>query len=336
MPRLHHPTARAPRAAAAAVAGTLLLAACGHAEADPAAAPEGTAGSGGRTVEHAMGTVEVPEDPQRVATIGEVLAGHVASVGVQPVAGTDDVDEWLAPYASAGLLPGVTPEEIEQIGTTEEPDLERLAVLTPDLILIEESSAGELYDDLSRIAPTMVVTRESNAAWQETFDQTVEAVGRQDEAEQVRQRYRELFTEVPPDAAETEVTFLRGAGPGQFRLDVRSGFGGSVADEAGYGVDRGAASEEEELASYGAIEYSNERLGVVDGDLLVTSTQEEGGPSNIEELTAGPLWGAIPAVRDGRVLELPQPVYNGGTYVAAELLLKALIEDTADGEGESR
>lgn len=311
-----------------ATAVLLLLAGCataGEGEPDPGGEAVGAAGEepATRTVEHAAGTTEVPVRPERVATTSEALAGHLASAGVLPVAGPEDVTEWLEPYAEAGLLGDLEPGDVEEIGTSEEPDLERLAALEPDLILIEEFSI-EQHPVFDEIAPTVVVSRPTNADWQEAFDQTVAAAGVEDAAGPVRDRYEALLDDVPAAAPDTEVTFLRGSGPGQFRLDALGGFGGSVAEEAGYAVDVGDATPSE--AREGQVEYSNERLDVVDGDLLVTTTQEEGGPSSIDELAAGPLWAGIPAVRSGRIVELPQPIYNGGTYVAAELLLQALAD----------
>lgn len=40
------------------------------------------------------------------------------------------------------------------------------------------------------------------------------------------------------------------------------------------------------------------------------------------------LWAALPGVQAGRVVSLPHPIYNGKTYVAAELLLRAIDRAT--------
>lgn len=322
---------RSPRLLSIPVAAGIIglaLAACGSTAEDQSV---DRAGGQNRTVEHAGGVSEVPLQPTRVATTSEVVAGHLTSVGVLPVAGPDDVGEWLAPYAEAELLEELDPAAIEQVGG-EETDFERLAGLAPDLILIEDVAIDQ-YATFTEIAPTVVISRPTNADWQDVFDQTVAAVGAEDRAEQVRDRYTDLLDQVPTSASDTVVTFLRGSGPGQFRLDALGGFGGSVATAAGYRVDIGDATPEQ--AQEGIIEYSNERLEVVSGDLLVTTTQSEGGPSSIAELRASPLWQNIPAVRDSRIVELPQPVYNGGTYVAAELLLRALIDASAEDQPAS-
>lgn len=41
-------------------------------------------------------------------------------------------------------------------------------------------------------------------------------------------------------------------------------------------------------------------------------------------LERNPQWGTLPAVQAGRVIQVPGPVYNGGTYQAASALLTAI------------
>lgn len=279
-----------------------------------------------RTIRHAGGVTEVPLRAQRAVTLGEALTGHLASVGLLPIAGPPDMVDWLTPYQDL-LEPGMDLESMQVIGAAEEPNLELIARLTPDLIVLERDAIG-FYPDLSGIAPAVVIDRPSNAAWKEAFDQTVHAAGRDAEAARVRERYRAALTGVPDGAAQTVVTFLRGRGSGEFRIDGPGGFGGSVAEEAGFGVDKGGAGGEP--SDYGYVQFSAEQLSVADGDLLVMPAREE-GPSSTEQIEINPLWPQLPAVRSGNVLRLPNSVYNGGSYVAAELLVEALSRAVGGG-----
>ncbi|MEM9746975.1 MAG: helix-turn-helix domain-containing protein [Actinomycetota bacterium] len=290
---------------------------------DPSAEP--AAASGTVTIEHAAGTAVVPAEPERVATISEVVAGHLLSVGIVPVAGPTAVGDWLQPYVDAGLVGDPDLSTIADIGFFGEFNLEALVESDPEVIIVEDW-AIDSFEELDAIAPTVVVELPSNSDWQTAFDQTVAAVGADDAADEVRARYEALLDEVPESASDSVVTFIRGRAEGTFRLDALGGFGGSVAEAAGYRLDCGSASEDECRA--GPVEFSNERLDVVTGDILVTTARRADESSSIQELIDGPLWETIPAVADGRIVELPQPVYNGGTYVAAELLLRAVIDAT--------
>lgn len=87
-------------------------------------------GAGPRLVEHVMGTTEVPADPERVVVLDTPHLDTALSLGVTPVGSVQsDVAEGLPAY-----LGGRT-EGIEIVGTIEEPDLEAISALDPDLIL---------------------------------------------------------------------------------------------------------------------------------------------------------------------------------------------------------
>jgi iron complex transport system substrate-binding protein len=306
-----------------------LIAACGG-DGDGGADNAGRDDPGDRTrtIEHAGGTAEVPLRAARVVTLSEALDGHLTSVGLAPVGAVTDVQDWLAPYESV-LDPDLALGEIADIGFSDDPNLEVITRLSPDLILAEVFSE-DLYGTLTAIAPTVLVDRVSNAAWKGAFDQTVTAAGRQDEAAGVRSRYDAAVAGLRPAAAGIEVAFLRTNADGLFLVDGTGGFAGSVAEEAGFAVTDAPAGVGT-LSEAGFVEVSNERLDIVTADVILVPDQR-GDIDTIAAFEANPLWASLPAVRAGRVVAVPNPVYNGGTYVAAELLLAALAA-LADATG---
>lgn len=302
----------------------LLLSACGGPSAEQPSG--GSQDSQMRTVTHLLGSTEVPVDPQRIATLSEGVAGHLASTGLLVVAAPDDVPEWLTPYQER-FAPELDLDSISQINTSEEPDLEALALAEPDLIIIENFSE-DLYPELSEIAPTVVVERPSNADWQQAFAQTVEFAGREEEAAPVRASYEAALAEVPPEAANVEVACMRADDDGSFRLDGWGAFCGSVAAEAGYPVT--AAPGDLTPGPGGFVEMSGERLPAITGDLIVAQT-DAADVDTITGFTQNPLWSTLPAVQSDSVITLPNPIYNNGTYYAAELLLEAINEAAVRG-----
>ncbi|GAA5126205.1 hypothetical protein GCM10025762_53390 [Haloechinothrix salitolerans] len=118
------------------------------------------AASSSVTVEHAMGTAEVPCTPQRVVTLGQGQTDTTLALGVTPVGvvkpWTDDWYDYL-------------PDEVEEakvLGTELEPDLEAIAALNPDVILGSKLRHEALYEQLSRIAPT-VFSETIGVAWKD-------------------------------------------------------------------------------------------------------------------------------------------------------------------------
>ena len=130
--------------AAAVAAGALLLSSCGSAQEAAQPAAEKTV-----SIVHAQGTADVPVNPARIAVLDfslldtvDALGGTV--VGVPKQALPDFLDKYAA-------------EEYADLGGMKEPDVEKLAGLNPDVILIGGRSAS-LYPEVSKIAPTLDLT----------------------------------------------------------------------------------------------------------------------------------------------------------------------------------
>lgn len=89
-----------------------------------------------------------PEDPQRVVTLSGL--GDALVLGVKPV-GSIMTTYWgnQFPAYLGNQLDG-----IEKLGSDEQPNLEKITALKPDLIIGWHDSHESIYPILSRIAPT--------------------------------------------------------------------------------------------------------------------------------------------------------------------------------------
>lgn len=301
-----------------------LLAACG----EDGDSRDASTGGDTRTIEHAGGVTEVAVRPARVAALDVTLASNLASLGLTPVAGPGLAAGWLEAQAPL-LADGVDPSAIEAIGEDGEPNLEALARVAPEVILGTSLNA-DLYDRLVAIAPTVLIERGTNAEWKRRFDAAATAVGRADEAARVRDRYRQAIDSLPDSVRAAEVAFVRPDDGSQFRIDGSGGFAGSVAADAGIGITDAPEGLGEDSDSAGFVTLSGERLDVLAAaDLIVVPDFSAVSPDLEPALAVferNPLWASLPAVRDGRLLSVPGPIYNGGDYTPAELLLTAIEE----------
>lgn len=141
-------------------------------------------------IDHAFGTTEIPEEPQRVVTWGWGSTDAVLALGEVPVGmprfsyGADE--DGLMPWVAADLeAKGADTPTLLTEG--EEPPLGEILELEPDLILAHYSGITEKqYADLSEIAPTVAYPETPWATpWREVVRTTGTALGQQDEAEQV-------------------------------------------------------------------------------------------------------------------------------------------------------
>ncbi|TDD58820.1 ABC transporter substrate-binding protein [Kribbella antibiotica] len=135
---------------AAVLSLTLALTACGGAEDKPGAKPGGNAATT-HTVKAGNGDIVVPAAPQRVVTIGNTDLPFI-DMGGAPVGVTG-----VAP-SELSLLPADQQETYKKATDVGgEVDLEKVAALKPDLILVQipDAEFKKMEKQLTTIAPTV-------------------------------------------------------------------------------------------------------------------------------------------------------------------------------------
>lgn len=267
----------------------------------------GGEGSGGRLVEHAMGETEVPENPERVVVLDSGELDSAMTLGVKPVGAVEAVEgQGLLSY-----LEGV--EEIENVGTIEQPNLERIATLEPDLILSSKLRHQQIYDQLSGIAPT-VFTETTGVTWRENFGKHAEALNREEEAGEVVSGYEERMEEFRREVGENppEVSVVRFI-PGDTRIYQKESFIGIVLEDAG--LPRPPSQDVEEFAIRNA---SAEFIPQMGGDVIFVTAFGPEEETALREITSDPLWQQLDAVRQNRVYEVSDDLWMLGIgYTAA-------------------
>ncbi len=237
-----------------------------------------------RTMTTALGDVEVPAQPQRVAA--PAYLGTVLALDVQPVASDSFLME--SPYIE-GMLDGVT-----DVGDS----LEALVQLKPDLI-ITQLNQEEAVEKYSLIAPTVAMPYNSFETIQEEMRYFGDLLDKKDVAEQWITNFEShtstLRDEVQAVLKEGETVSVMQEYDGKvFLFGPKSGRGGRIMYEI-LGANPPSTVPEHMLAE-SFYEFSLEMLPEYTGDYLVLTTE-----STLEELQADPIWGNLPAIRDGKV-----------------------------------
>ncbi len=315
-------TGSVPATALAALTA-LVLGGCGG----PSAGAEPVAG-GGRTVDHGLGSTEVPEEPERVVPLGGIYTANLLALGIVPAAVGDSDAYEMRPYAEL-LPPDVDLEALPTIGDPYDPVLEAVTAAAPDLVVGDEINEP-FYEELSAIAPTVLVVYGTNGGWRERFSAVAEAVGRADRGDAVDAEYQAELDALPESVRAETVAFARADPDGSFRIDsLPTAFAGSVAEDAGIPTLQPEGVGEFNEGS-GYLQLSAENLRMLQGaDRIVLGDNSAYDPEledSLSVLQRNPLWADLPAVRDGRVEQVPGPVYNGGNHYAARLLLQALTD----------
>jgi iron complex transport system substrate-binding protein len=326
--------AASPRLAVPLVALALVATACGSAGSagDTSAAASGESVS----VEHAMGTTEVPCTPEKVVTLGQGQTDSVLGLGVTPVGVVEPwTDDWYE-YLPAEV------EEAEVLGTELEPDLERIAALQPDLILGSKLRHEALYSQLAEIAPT-VFSETIGVTWKENVSLWAEALCLPEKGEEIVADYETRAaaigdTLVEEGKADTEVSMIRFM-PDQVRIYL-TGFPGSVLRDAG--LQRPEAQQVKDWeSSEQLIEISEERIPEMDGDVIFQMVSSEHyaqqGTQTVDEQmerwTSTDLWKKLSAVQNDQVVVVDESHWNlGGGILSANAMLDDLEDYFLDGK----
>lgn len=292
----------------------LIATACGGSGDGAAGGPDQQAGST-RTVQHAMGSTEITGTPKRVVVLDTGELDSVLALGVKPV-GAVRADEATGPQAYlADRAEGIKP-----VGTINQPNLEAIAALQPDLILSNKVRHEQLYDEFSAIAPT-VFAESVGESWKANFRLAGKALGRSDQADRILADYRRKARQVGKrfgDPARIEVSMVRFMSDG-IRLYGQGSFIGTILDDAGFARPPVARTDET------FVEISREQLARADGDLLFYAAYGQDGGTAMSRLTAGPLWQRLGAVSRGDAHKVSDDLwYLGIGPIAADKVLDDL------------
>lgn len=298
-------------AALGAVAAVLAmsLAACSSGPGS-ASAPTSEPVPGGEypiVIEHALGTTEILEKPERVATVQWANHEVPLALGVVPVGmaaanfGDDDGD---------GLLPWVK-EKLDELGAdtpvlfdeTDGIDFEAVADTDPDVILASYSGlTQEDYDTLSEIAPVVAYPEGPWAtSWRDVIEFNSAGMGMAAEGEQlIADIEAEIADSVAehPQLAGKATMFLTHVDPTDLSEvsfytshDTRSAF----FEDLGLSTPASVAEASSDPEKFSGT-ISAEQIDVFsDVEIIVTYGDDE----LVRTLKADPLLSQMPAVANG-------------------------------------
>lgn len=245
-----------------------------------------------QSISHALGKTCVPIKPERVIVLDTSPLDAMFELGLKPIA-TPDLGDYLS-YSKEQLT------GIEFLGSDEQPNLEKILYLQPDLILATAFDASEIYDELSQIAPT-VVAPSGDVDWQKDLLVYAAALGKTAEAEELLKNYEsriQTFQQrMGARLKETEISIVSFAnyGVGQpVRIYLADSFMGSVVKASG--LPRPIEQQEGSWTK----QLSIEQLDIADGDAIffMEYDPEEGVLTKVQQ---HPLWAKLKAVQQEKI-----------------------------------
>ncbi|WP_329789353.1 iron-siderophore ABC transporter substrate-binding protein [Lentzea sp. DG1S-22] len=262
-----------------------------------------------RTIKHAMGETTLEKKPERVIVLDTGELDNVVALGIKPVgiAYTDGSPTMPSYIGEKGGAP-------ENVGTTNNLNLEAITKLNPDLILGSQLRAEALYPKLSAIAPTVFSVR-PGYVWKENFLLNAAALDRQADAAKMLEDYTNKAVETGTAiekklGVRPTVTALRFM-PGRIRLYAKKSFIGTILIDAK--IPQPSPSQVDDLAA----EVSAEEIGKADADFVVYSTYGDPAKTAQAAVLGGPLWSGLNAVKGGKAKPVQDETYFLGLGVLA-------------------
>jgi iron complex transport system substrate-binding protein len=298
-----------------------------------------------RTVTTDRGPVQVPADPQRIVVLSGGLAGYLYALDA-PVVATDT--RVLGVTDLDGGFPPAWADEAKAQGTTalpagEQLNIEAVAAAQPDLIIgggqgITAVQAGEAYDRLAGIAPTVLVPT-TTVAWQDQLRMVADAAGRSDRVPALVQAYTDKVQQVRsaitvPSAPAVFVLSLANNVP--YLIPPTAALP-ALLQEVGFTVDEqvvAKAGDPQLFGSGDSFEVSPELLSRVADAPMAFVVPLSGRPA--AQLEQDPLYAQLPAFAQGAVHELPATSYRpdyDGVMATLDLIQQQFGTGTAGSGG---
>jgi iron complex transport system substrate-binding protein len=274
-----------------------------------------------RTMTHFGGVTRIEAAPRRVVVIATGQTDAILTLGVVPaaVAYGDGAD--LIPKYVADAFPQYTRQlaAMPSVGNRQDPNLEALATVRPDLIMANAAAAQDLYPLLSRIAPTVLV-QGTGVNWKQDFLMLADSLGLEGTAQTYLDDFARDARALGDRVGDETVSFVRVTADRTRVFGVPS-FTGFIA------WDAGLARPQRQQFDTTSQDLSGEEIRAADGERIFYSVQssESAEEAASSDVLSSALWQGLSGVQAGHAVWVDDdPWYLNAGPTAARLVLSGL------------
>ncbi|HCD60021.1 MULTISPECIES: helical backbone metal receptor [Exiguobacterium] len=250
-----------------------------------------------RTITHEAGKTKVPEKPKKVVALEFSFVDALDELGITPVGIAQE---------NKTDVSGLLGKDIEftEVGTRQQPNLEVISSLQPDLIIGDFNRHKGIYKQLQEIAPTIIL-KSRNATYEENIDSfktIAEAVSKTKQMDDRLALHEERLQAAkkkvdPKDDRKVMV--------GVFRADSltahgETSFDGELLEKIG--IENAVTKTAEPTVT-----ITLEQMVKWDPDVIFMA---EADPKLLKEWKDNPLWNQITAVKNGEVYEVNRDLWT--------------------------
>lgn len=267
------------------------------------------------TVKDAKGEFTLDKTPSRIVALEYSFVDALAQVGVSPVGVADDnkVDR---------ILPQVR-EKIaawQSVGTRSQPSLEVIASLKPDLIIADPSRHTAVFEELKKIAPTVMFDsrHESYQENLETAQKIGDLVGKSTEMKVKINEHNDYIANIAKNlGVQGKKASFGTSREDKFNIQNDNGYVGSFLTTLGFAPTKLNSDQ-------AFVEINLEQLVMEKPEYLFIAHYRD--ESIARKWEAEPLWKAIPAVKANHVYSVDSDMWARGRGLEASKIMAKQIE----------
>ncbi|WP_372660728.1 iron-siderophore ABC transporter substrate-binding protein [Cohnella sp.] len=181
-----------------------------------------------RIVKSIKGDITIPTEPKKVIGTTVTYPEFLYALGVTPIA-AENYHEQFPSYFNE------TFKDVIRMGNVDTANFEAMLATEPDLIIAPAWRDEKSYDQLAKIAPTVLLPDRDD--WRDELRDMGEALGRLDQAEQVIQDYDRKTMEAKENlnalVGDETVIYMRITPKGSYVLGKQSSRGKIIHQELG-------------------------------------------------------------------------------------------------------
>lgn len=267
------------------------------------------------TIKDAKGEFTLDKTPSRVVALEYSFVDALAQVGVSPVGVADDnkVDR---------ILPQVR-EKIaawQSVGTRSQPSLEVIASLKPDLIIADPSRHTAVFEELKKIAPTVMFDsrHESYQGNLETAQKIGDLVGKSAEMKAKINEHNDYIANIAKNlGVQGKKASFGTSREDKFNIQNDNGYVGSFLTTLGFAPTKLNSDQ-------AFVEINLEQLVMEKPEYLFIAHYRD--ESIARKWEAEPLWKALPAVKANHVYSVDADMWARGRGLEASKIMAKQIE----------
>ncbi|MFP3390702.1 ABC transporter substrate-binding protein [Brevibacillus sp. SIMBA_040] len=252
------------------------------------------------TIAHKKGEYTLEKKPEVIAVLDTKFVDQLVALKEQPAGSVTAAgsDKDFPAYLSDRL------GDVKVLGTRDEPNLEALVQLNPDLILMTDFQE-KVYDNVSKIAPTLVL--DFNEDWRVTLNTMGKIMGKQKEAQDVQQAYEnkvsKLKEQIAAKLGSDTVALIRPRKEGIRIHTPKHRTGAILYNDLGLNTPPSVAKVDDT-----AYEISLEAIGEVGADHYFLLSDDMFA-ADVENLESTKTWKSLEAVKNNRVYKVDSTLW---------------------------